>query len=248
MDISEKETDWFLLASDSPEWPIDATFPLGSMNCAAVARKDMNKGELTRQRIIAKAAPIFNQRGYAGCSMQDIQSATGLEKGGLYRHFASKEELAIESFRYAWKSAVKIRTGDLDHIIGAVEQLRYFIRRFAEKPSAMPGGCPLMNTAIEADDGNPALRQLARQAIRDWQLRLCGIVEQGIRQGEIRKAVSARRVANTIIATLEGALMISRLEGSKDAMRDAQASLEILLAEIIPGRPRPAAPLSKAAR
>jgi TetR/AcrR family transcriptional repressor of nem operon len=247
--ISEKETDWFLLASDSSQWAIDAPFPLNCRNFSpAATRKDMNKGELTRQKIIAKAAPIFNQRGYAGCSMQDIQSATGLGKGGLYRHFSSKEELAIESFRYAWKSAVKIRTGDLDNITGAVEQLRYIIQRFAERPSAMPGGCPLMNTAIEADDGNPALRQLARKAIRDWQSRLCGIVELGIREGEIRKAVSARRVANTIIATLEGALMISRLEGSKDAMRDAQASLEILLVEITPERRRPAIPVSKTSR
>ena len=56
----------------------------------------MRKGELTRQRIIAQAAPIFNQRGFAGCSMQDLMEATGLEKGGLYRHFSGKEELAAE--------------------------------------------------------------------------------------------------------------------------------------------------------
>ena len=39
----------------------------------------MGKGELTRQRIIEEAAPIFNQRGFAGCSMQDVLDATGLE-------------------------------------------------------------------------------------------------------------------------------------------------------------------------
>ena len=50
----------------------------------------MNKGEMTRQRIIEESAPIFNQRGYAGCSMQDVMEATGLEKGGIYRHFESK--------------------------------------------------------------------------------------------------------------------------------------------------------------
>jgi TetR/AcrR family transcriptional regulator, transcriptional repressor for nem operon len=196
----------------------------------------MNKGELTRQRIIAKAAPIFNQRGYAGCSMQDILDATGLEKGGVYRHFASKEELAVESFRYAWQNTVKARTADLDHIAGPIEQLRYAIRRFVEEPSVMPGGCPLMNTAIEADDGNPALRRLARKAIKDWQSRLSQIVEQGIRCGEIRKGAVPRTISNTIIATLEGALMISRLEGSRNAMHDAQASLTMLLRDI--GTPR----------
>ncbi len=61
----------------------------------------MRKGEATRQRIIAEAAPIFNQRGFDGCSMQDLMTATGLEKGGLYRHFSNKEELASEAFRFA---------------------------------------------------------------------------------------------------------------------------------------------------
>lgn len=189
----------------------------------------MSKGEVTRQRIIEEAAPIFNQRGYAGCSIQDILEATGLEKGGVYRHFSSKEELAAEAFRYAMTNTVKIRTENLEHIEGAVEKLRYAVRRFVEGPSFLPGGCPLMNTAIDSDDGNPVLRRLVREAVRDWQKRLCRIIEDGIKCGEIQKKVEPRRIANIIIATLEGALMISRVEGSKDAMQDALASLETLL-------------------
>ena len=76
----------------------------------------MHKGELTRQRIVELAAPIFNQRGFAGCSMQDVMDATGLEKGGLYRHFSSKEELAAEAFRFAVQNSVKIRTEGLESI------------------------------------------------------------------------------------------------------------------------------------
>ena len=48
----------------------------------------MRKGEATRQRIIAEAAPIFNQRGFVGCSLADLMEATGREKGGIFRHFA----------------------------------------------------------------------------------------------------------------------------------------------------------------
>jgi TetR/AcrR family transcriptional regulator, transcriptional repressor for nem operon len=192
-------------------------------------RKLMNKGEITRQRIIAEAAPLFNQRGFAGCSMQDILDATGIEKGCLYRHFASKEELAAEAFRYALANAVKTRTHNLEHIQGAVDKLRFIVKRFTEEPSVTPGGCPLMNTAIDSDDGNPVLRQLASEGIQSWKARLCAIVKEGIQQGEIRGDVEPRRIANTIVATLEGALMISRIEGTKTALRDARESLEIAL-------------------
>jgi AcrR family transcriptional regulator len=192
----------------------------------------MSKGELTRQRIIAEAAPIFNRRGYEGCSMQDILDATGLEKGGVYRHFASKEELAVEAFRYALSNSVKMRTDNLENVHGAVEKLSYVVRRFTELPSVMPGGCPLMNTAIDADDGNPALRRLARDGIKDWKARLCSIITDGIMSGEIGPGVEPRRIANTIIATLEGALMISRIEGNRHALEDARASLDILIEDI----------------
>jgi len=189
----------------------------------------MGKGEATRERIVAEAAPIFNRKGFAGASMQDVMEATGLEKGGLYRHFGSKEELAAEAFRYTLAAAVKTRTDRMDATHTAVEHLRAMIARFVTARSAVPGGCPLMNTAVEADDGNPVLRELARQGIVDWRKRLAAVVREGIRAGEIRREVKPRMVANTIIATLEGALMISRLEGTRGALEDAESSLGALL-------------------
>ena len=57
----------------------------------------MSKGELTRRRIVAQAAPIFNQKGFAGTALSDLMQATGLEKGGIYRHFESKDQLFFEA-------------------------------------------------------------------------------------------------------------------------------------------------------
>src|ERR1700689_4577207 len=69
----------------------------------------MTKGEQTRRKIVAAAAPIFNQHGYEGSSLADLMAATGLKKGGIYRHFASKEELAAEAFDYTWRAAREAR-------------------------------------------------------------------------------------------------------------------------------------------
>jgi AcrR family transcriptional regulator len=194
--------------------------------------RTVRKGEATRQRIIAQAAPIFNQRGYAGCSMHDLMEATGLEKGGLYRHFANKQELAAEAFRFALSQSVKVRTDHLDEIPDAADKLRRVVQLFVETPSAVAGGCPLMNTAIDADDGNPELRQLALEGIHAWRARLSTIIKAGIKAGELRKRTNPSQIANAIISTLEGALMISRLERTKDALRDAQTTLEVLISSI----------------
>ena len=189
----------------------------------------MNKGDLTRQRIIAQAAPVFNQRGFTGSSMQDIMEATGLEKGGLYRHFPSKEDLAVEAFKYSLGQVEAARASQLGNDGTAIEQLLRAIDRFIETPSPVPGGCPIMNTAVDADDGNPTLLHLARTGLSSWKRRLAAVVQQGIQDGEIRPTVDPHRIANIVIATLEGALLITRLEGTRTALLDVRITLRQMI-------------------
>src|ERR1700683_3008907 len=117
----------------------------------------MTKGEETRQRIVEKAAALLNQRGFSGFSMSALMEATGLEKGGIYRHFDSKEQLAAEAFEYAWQTALGTRMRDLESISNSIEWLRQFITNFVQRRSTVPGGCPLFNTAVDADGGNPGV-------------------------------------------------------------------------------------------
>src|SRR3984957_19339565 len=74
----------------------------------------VTKGERTRQKIVETAAVLFNQRGFTGCSMGDIVAASGLEKGTLYGHFSTKEELAVLAFDYAWQETSDKRLRNID--------------------------------------------------------------------------------------------------------------------------------------
>ena len=186
----------------------------------------MSKGDQTRERIIAKAAELFNQRGLEGTSLADLMEATGLEKGGIYRHFASKEAVAAEAFDYAWEAAFEERVRDLNSIPGSVDRLKRLITNFVERRSSIPGGCPLLNTAVESDDGNPVLRERARHALGKWQELIVSIIREGIERREIRNEVNPNQMAMLIISSLEGALMISRLERNRDALLGARAHLE----------------------
>ncbi len=127
----------------------------------------MKKGERTRERIIRQAAPLFNQRGYDGSSLNEIMAATELEKGGIYRHFASKQELAAAAFDYAWAEAMKARRHDIDSVAHSVDKLKRYIANFVERRGTVPGGCPLLNTAMDSDDGNALLRNRARRALAE---------------------------------------------------------------------------------
>ena len=173
----------------------------------------MRKGEQTRREIIRKAAPIFNQKGYNGAAISDLMRATGLEKGGIYRHFESKQELAGEAFDHAWKLAMDARFEGTQEIPNTVDQLNQIVLNFRDRRTGLiPGGCPLLNTAVDSDDGNPQLRAKARQALSLWLDRLQVIAEEGKRRGEVRPDVDSAELAMLIVSTLEGSFMIRRLQ------------------------------------
>jgi TetR/AcrR family transcriptional regulator, transcriptional repressor for nem operon len=198
----------------------------------------MSKGELTRQRIIAQAAPIFNQRGYEGCSISEIMAATGLEKGGIYRHFESKEELAAEAFDYAWNFASSKRRHNLEEIPNHADRIKQHIANFVTR-TGLPGGCPLLNTAVDADNGNPVLRDRVRKALRNWQTMLRTILTEGIEAGTIQAGLDAGAAANHIIGGLEGAMLISRIERNDTAMIQTLKYLDAYVdAEVRKPRPR----------
>ncbi len=64
----------------------------------------------TEASILRVAARLFRQRGYHGTSMQDIAGALGLQRGSLYHHIESKEDLLF-----------KIMEGGVGRLIAAVE-------------------------------------------------------------------------------------------------------------------------------
>ena len=194
----------------------------------------MKKGERTRRAIVAGAAPLFNQKGFAGTSLADLMHATGLQKGGIYRHFLSKEELAARAFDYSWGQAVRGRLEGVAQIANCVDRLKKTIDNFVElRVGLVPGGCPLMNTAIEADNGNAVLRSRAKKALQTWTARLMKITAEGIEKRQIHAKVDARKLAQLIIGSLEGALLIGRLEKNDKALRDVREHLDEYLEQSV---------------
>src|SRR6202045_240689 len=191
-------------------------------------KASVTKGERTRQKIVETAAVLFNQRGFTGCSMGDIVEASGVEKGTLYGHFSSKEELALLAFDYAWKDTSDKRLRNVETLSNAVDKLRLHIDNYVNTPS-FPGGCPLLNFAVDADDGNLALRTRVRKALKGWEDFLAKLVEDGQTAGEINPEIGPHSVANLLISILEGATVVARINKRSAALDDVQRHLGLYL-------------------
>lgn len=182
----------------------------------------------TREQIIAQAAPIFNQQGYSRTSISDIMRATGLKKGGIYNHFASKDELALAAFDYTYERLSQ-RVGDAMQQAGddPLAQIQAMIRVYNQLTPHMPvaGGCPILNTAVDSDDTHPDLYARVQQVVNRWRRSIVKRVARGIERGVIRPDVDAEELASLIIATIEGAVLLVRLHHDPVHMQRATAHL-----------------------
>lgn len=196
-----------------------------------------SKGEHTKAMIVQKAATLFNCRGYRSSSIADIMQETGLRKGGIYNHFESKEDLMASAFSYAISTMRQHYVEALADKKGCLERLLAIASVFQKMAHSdlFPGGCPIMNAAIEGDDADLLLRDIAQTAMTDVFTTIQTIVQKGQANGEVRADVDPASLATVMVSLLEGALMLSKLYGQTEHMERATDHLRnFLTAELRP--------------
>lgn len=173
----------------------------------------MTKGERTRQLIIEKAAPLFNKNGYAGTSLSDIMKVTGLAKGGLYGNFKNKDEIAAMTFEYAYnkiKTAILMKLSGCGTSIEKLVAILQFYRGYITNPP-IEGGCPLLNTSVEADDSFPFLKTRARAAQNEMLSSLVQIFQAGKKHGELLETIQPQKEAENMYALIEGGIVMAKI-------------------------------------
>lgn len=188
----------------------------------------MSKAEKTKEFIIEKAAPVFNKKGYAGTSLNDLIDATGLTKGAIYGNFENKDEVAIAVYQYH-VSRLNNRIHDfllpkksmIAKLIGLTEFYRENWKNICEN-----GGCPILNTAVEADDNMPVMKKHVQQSLSNWAHSLARVIEKGIERGEIKTGVSPLDYGYEIISLLEGGILLTKIMNSQ---KHIHASLDRII-------------------
>lgn len=173
--------------------------------------------EKTRKRIVETTAAIFNKKGYAGTAITDLTEATKLTKGGIYGNFKNKEDIALAAFDYnlAWiEKKIKDRS---DSYTTSREKLMANIEIYLNNNTEIDalGGCPMQNTGIDADDTHEGLREKAASGLMNWKNRVAALLTAGIESKEFREDIDVQKTALSLIALIEGALLIGRVTRDK---------------------------------
>lgn len=197
----------------------------------------MGKAEETRQSIIEKSAVIFNRNGYQRTSMSMLTNAMGLTKGAIYGHFPDKDALAVEAFRHSIRKVTeRVRQQLLPHE-SPLEKLRAFAHAFLDfyEDTVKTGGCPILNTATDADDAHPLLHAEVSRVLTAWEERLVAMVEAGKEQGEVCRDADARLFATTFIALIEGGILMAKTVGDRQYLERSVDGINLLIDRMATG-------------
>lgn len=193
----------------------------------------MGKAERTKIFIAEKTAPLFNQKGYAGTSLNDMTDATGLTKGAIYGNFEDKDDVALASFDYnmnALISHVRELQANERTALGKLKAFITVYRNGLQSSLVLKGGCPIVNTGTEADDTHPRLKEKANAALARWHKSISAIIQQGKIQGEFKENVSSNDFASLMIAMIEGGFTLSKISGDSSYLEQSLNQLDSLIA------------------
>jgi TetR/AcrR family transcriptional regulator, transcriptional repressor for nem operon len=176
----------------------------------------MRQPQTTRENVLMESSKLFNTKGYKTTSISDITVATGYTKGAIYRHFENKDALELEAFDKMMGNIFTIMSTSIKAKKNTKDKLFSFIDMFKNYVTNpfIKGGCPLLNVAIEMDDTNDPLKTKAQKVLLVFKDSVTTIIKNGKKFKEVKPAVNEHLFATIIIATLEGGIMMSKLQNS----------------------------------
>jgi TetR/AcrR family transcriptional repressor of lmrAB and yxaGH operons len=181
------------------------------------------KGTETRDRLLDATQELIETGGYFGTGLNQVIAASGAPRGSLYFHFpGGKDQLVGESVRRAGRAvgeALADRAGAGDSAADAVEGL---LRLLGDRLAASDWrrGCPVATVALETAATSDTLQQACAEVYASWEAAL---------RDRLADRPDADDLATTVLALVEGALLLARAHRSREPLDRVARRVRALL-------------------
>lgn len=183
-----------------------------------VAATRSQRGATTRDQILDAATRLIHLQGYQGTSLDDVLRKSGVGKGNFYYHFKSKEELGYAIIDRVMQAFVRrtLEPAFADTSGDPIAQIHAFLDRVLDnqRQRNCVGGCPIGNLASELSDVHEGFRQQLARVFAAWRAKLTEALSRGQLGGRVREDVEPSALAQFLVASLEGAILLTKV--SKD--------------------------------
>lgn len=187
-------------------------------------------GRHTRDAILDAATRLMHLQGYQATSLDDVLRESGVGKGNFYYHFKSKEDLGYAILDQVITSFLE-RTLEpcfSDPSTPRLAQIRCFLGRVlaAQRERNCVGGCAMGNLASELSDVHEGFRARLFGVFSTWRERLTGVLAEAQARGSVRPDCRPEAVAQFLVASLEGAILMTKLTKDIAVMERCVEELE----------------------
>ncbi len=184
-----------------------------------------SKGARTRARIVEEAAALMHERGVAGTTLKDVEVAAEVSGSQMYHYFPDKDELVQAVIDYQAETIVNRQRQALSGANG-VEAWRKMVITAAKRTKAK-GGCQLGSLVGQLAESDPEARALMAAGFDQW----AAAIGDGLRSlhadGKFPSGIDPDDLAVTLLATLQGGLLLGQVLRSS---RPIETAVDTLLA------------------
>jgi AcrR family transcriptional regulator len=198
------------------------------MSTSAPALPATAKGRATRERIVSAAARLMLVDGVARTTLDDVGAEARVGRSQLYHYFDDKARLVEAVIAHHAEAVLGgdelVRLDDWD----AWRAWRDAVVA-GQEAQACVGGCPLGSLASELSDVDDRARRALGVTFDEWECRFRRGLEAMARRGALATGGAPDRLATTVLAALEGGLLLAQLRRSTAPLEAAlDGVLELL--------------------
>lgn len=188
------------------------------------------KGAATRDQILDAAARLIHVQGYHCTSLDDVLRESGVGKGNFYYYFKSKEDLGYAIIDRVIDAFVKrtLEPAFADTGANAIAQIHTLLDRVleAQRQRNCVGGCVMGNLASELSDVHEGFRRRLAGIFGVWRESLAEAISRGQAAGRLRPDFDSTRLAQFLVAALEGAILMSKVTRDISVLEKGVAELK----------------------
>ncbi|CAM3217738.1 TetR family transcriptional regulator [Mycobacterium intermedium] len=182
-----------------------------------------------RERLIGSAIELLRRHGVAGTGLAELLEHSGTARRSVYVNFpGGKSELMAEATRTAGR-LIDPTLADFAADCDGRQSLAAFVEGWKEalRSSEYTAGCPIVAAALGRTE-SPAAADAAGEVFADWQNALADRLRaQGVGPDD------AESLATTIVAAVEGAVVLCLAAKSTEPMDRTVRMLDQLIAQRI---------------
>jgi TetR/AcrR family transcriptional repressor of nem operon len=170
-----------------------------------------------REKILTEGLRVVHARGFAAAGVRDIAKAAGVPLGSFTNHFVSKEAFGLEIIDlYLARSRETIRETLRNDSLPPLERLGLWIDAIKTRltRNEMRNGCLFGNFTAEASDHSEAIRERLIFIFGEIEQSVAYCLKAAVKAGELPAATECDEIAAFIVASLQGANLLSKARRS----------------------------------